>query len=57
MPGSPSNTVIGSLQTGGSSGGPWVVNLGVTPSLNGATYAGTNRGPQHRGRRHQLGLY
>ncbi len=34
------NTIIGSLQTGGSSGGPWVVNLGIPPSLNG-TGAGT----------------
>jgi len=29
------NTIIGSLQTGGSSGGPWVVNLGRPPVLNG----------------------
>lgn len=26
------NTVIGSLQTGGSSGGPWLVNFGAAPS-------------------------
>ncbi|WP_395697254.1 trypsin-like serine peptidase [Methylocella sp.] len=32
------NTVIGSLQTGGSSGGPWVVNLGVAPVLNGTSF-------------------
>lgn len=32
------NTIIGSLQTGGSSGGPWVVNLGVAPSLAGTTF-------------------
>ncbi|MGZ8137113.1 MAG: trypsin-like serine peptidase [Methylococcaceae bacterium] len=31
------NTVIGSLQTGGSSGGPWLVNMGVKPALNGTT--------------------
>jgi V8-like Glu-specific endopeptidase len=29
------NTVIGSLQTGGSSGGPWLVNFGVKPALSG----------------------
>ncbi len=32
------NTVMGSLQTGGSSGGPWVVNLGIAPSLNGTSF-------------------
>lgn len=32
------NTVIGSLMTGGSSGGPWVVNLGMQPTLNGTTF-------------------
>lgn len=32
------NTVIGSLQTGGSSGGPWVVNLGMAPALNGTSF-------------------
>jgi V8-like Glu-specific endopeptidase len=26
------NTIIGSAMTGGSSGGPWLVNLGVSPS-------------------------
>lgn len=31
------NTIIGSLQTGGSSGGPWLVNLGVAPVLSGTT--------------------
>lgn len=35
---SANNTVIGSLQTGGSSGGPWVVNLGVAPVLNGTSF-------------------
>jgi len=29
------NTIIGSLQTGGSSGGPWVTNLGMAPVLSG----------------------
>ncbi len=40
-----SNTIIGSLETGGSSGGPWIVNLGIAPSLNGTSfgsYAGSN---------------
>lgn len=32
------NTVMGSLQTGGSSGGPWVVNLGIAPALNGTSF-------------------
>jgi hypothetical protein len=32
------NTVIGSLMTGGSSGGPWVVNLGMPPSLSGTSF-------------------
>jgi V8-like Glu-specific endopeptidase len=32
------NTIIGSLQTGGSSGGPWVVNLGTAPILNGTSF-------------------
>jgi len=43
------NTVIGSLMTGGSSGGPWLINLGTAPVLgcdsNGCTQAGT--GSQH----------
>ncbi|HUG62823.1 MAG TPA: hypothetical protein VMP03_13315 [Methylomirabilota bacterium] len=30
----PSNVIVGSDQTGGSSGGPWVVNLGSDPSRN-----------------------
>lgn len=34
-----SNTVIGSLMCGGSSGGPWLVNFGVRPELTG-TLAG-----------------
>ena len=32
------NTVIGSLQTGGSSGGGWVANLGIPPSLSGTAF-------------------
>ncbi|MDD5275939.1 MAG: trypsin-like serine protease [Methylovulum sp.] len=32
------NTIIGSLQTGGSSGGPWLVNLGMEPSLAGTDF-------------------
>ena len=38
------NTIIGSLETGGSSGGPWTVNLGEHPVLNGTfgTYGTAN---------------
>ncbi len=32
------NQLIGSLMTGGSSGGPWVVNLGVAPAVNGTSF-------------------
>ncbi|WP_116135259.1 trypsin-like serine peptidase [Trinickia diaoshuihuensis] len=32
------NTIIGSLMTGGSSGGPWEVNLGIAPSLSGTSF-------------------
>ncbi|KVK78739.1 hypothetical protein WS91_00440 [Burkholderia sp. MSMB1498] len=32
------NTIIGSLMTGGSSGGPWLVNLGMPPALNGTGF-------------------
>ena len=39
-PMSSNNTVIGSLQTGGSSGGPWVANLGVAPTLSSGTLYG-----------------
>jgi len=38
------NTVIGSLMCGGSSGGPWVVNFGIRPSLTG-TANGTAPNP------------
>ncbi|MGN6314922.1 trypsin-like serine peptidase [Trinickia sp.] len=37
-PGFSNNTVIGSLMTGGSSGGPWHVNLGMAPSLAGTSF-------------------
>ena len=30
-----SNTVIGSLMCGGSSGGPWLINFGIRPALTG----------------------
>lgn len=33
-----SNTVIGSLMCGGSSGGGWFVNFGVVPQLNGTSF-------------------
>ena len=32
-----SNTIIGSNMDGGSSGGPWVVNFGIPPTLTGQT--------------------
>lgn len=32
------NTIIGSLMTGGSSGGPWLVNLGIAPALSGTGF-------------------
>ncbi|MDR4306841.1 trypsin-like serine protease [Chelatococcus sambhunathii] len=35
------NTIIGSLQTGGSSGGPWLVNFGLTPTLTAPTGFGS----------------
>jgi V8-like Glu-specific endopeptidase len=34
-----SNTVIGSQQVGGSSGGPWIVNFGVRPIITDKTKA------------------
>jgi V8-like Glu-specific endopeptidase len=42
--GNSNNTLIGSLMCGGSSGGPWLVNLGLRPSLTG-TSAGTAPDP------------
>src|ERR1700730_7264366 len=30
-----SNTIIGSLMCGGSSGGPWLNNFGIRPTLTG----------------------
>jgi hypothetical protein len=38
------NTIIGSLMCEGSSGGPWLVNFGIRPSLTGTT-AGTASDP------------
>lgn len=35
VPSLSNNTVIGTLQTEGSSGGPWVANLGSPPALSG----------------------
>jgi V8-like Glu-specific endopeptidase len=35
------NTQIGSAQTGGSSGGPWLVNLGATPSVTASASLGS----------------
>ncbi|MFO1128354.1 MAG: trypsin-like serine protease [Rhodospirillales bacterium] len=32
------NTLIGSLMSGGSSGGPWVLNLGIAPQLTGTLF-------------------
>jgi V8-like Glu-specific endopeptidase len=32
-----SNTIIGSNMDGGSSGGPWLVNFGIAPTLTGET--------------------
>lgn len=32
------NTYLGSLMTGGSSGGPWLVNFGNAPALNGTGF-------------------
>jgi hypothetical protein len=34
------NTIIGSLMTGGSSGGPWLVNLGLTTAVASPTTFG-----------------
>jgi V8-like Glu-specific endopeptidase len=31
----PSNVIIGSAQTGGSSGGPWLMNFGTKPNYSG----------------------
>ena len=35
------NTIIGSLMNGGSSGGPWIVNIGVQPVLSGGLTQGS----------------
>ncbi|WP_237154999.1 trypsin-like serine peptidase [Oryzibacter oryziterrae] len=34
---SPTSVIIGSRQTGGSSGGPWILNFGVDPSTSAPT--------------------
>jgi hypothetical protein len=39
------NTIIGSLMTQGASGGPWVVNLGVTPTPSPFLRFGTDNAP------------
>jgi hypothetical protein len=39
-PGNANNTIIGSLMCPGASGGPWLVNFGIRPTLTGTT-AGT----------------
>jgi V8-like Glu-specific endopeptidase len=44
--GSLKNTVLGSAQTGGSSGGPWLVNFGAVPVLSTAASAGNEPNPQ-----------
>lgn len=36
------NIIIGSAQTGGSSGGPWLVNFGTTPSYGTGSSAGSD---------------
>ena len=36
------NTQIGSAQTGGSSGGPWLVNLGTKPNVSSAASLGSH---------------
>ena len=37
------NSVIGSLMCSGSSGGPWLVNFGISPNLNGTTPASASQ--------------
>ena len=44
LPAFSNNTIIGSLMCEGSSGGPWLVNFGIRPSLTGTT-AGTASDP------------
>jgi V8-like Glu-specific endopeptidase len=36
------NTQIGSAQTGGSSGGPWLINFGTPPSIGSGASIGSN---------------
>ncbi len=40
------NTVLGSAMTGGSSGGPWLVNFGAVPVLSSAASLGNASAPQ-----------
>lgn len=40
---SSNNTIIGSLMTGGSSGGPWTVNLGIAPTLVGTNFGNASQ--------------
>lgn len=39
------NTLLPSAQTGGSSGGPWLVNFGTPPTITGAASLGTAAAP------------
>lgn len=41
----PSNVILGTDQTGGSSGAPWIVNLGKSPGLNQLATEKTERKP------------
>jgi Trypsin len=43
-PKSSNNTVIGSLMTGGSSGGPWIINFGLPPTLSPGISFGAGSG-------------
>lgn len=44
---SSNNTIIGSLQTGGSSGGPWIMNLGTEPTLSIGSGVSYGSAPNH----------
>lgn len=39
------NVQIGSAQTGGSSGGPWIVNFGTKPNVSAAAFLGASATP------------
>jgi len=43
-PASSNNTIIGSLMTGGSSGGPWIINFGLPPTLSEGVSFGAGTG-------------